>query len=156
MGMLKSLNPVFRILPITQASFPEFVIDGHYYTSPNQQEEPPTISFSHSELVPDSPRQLRGNVWALHNCPYVPFVLFSPFYGAMTSRFATPPEIVKDIHGYHLPSDVAKSWKTLEQCCRQIATVLRSSFEQDYPKIFLNCSMPPFPTDIAYFKAHRP
>ena len=37
--------------------------------SPNQQEEPPTISFSHFEPLPDdaSPTQLRKHVWAFHH-----------------------------------------------------------------------------------------
>jgi len=39
----------------------EFVIDKHYYTSPNQQ-EPPTISLDHSKELPDDALsfQLRG------------------------------------------------------------------------------------------------
>jgi len=118
------------------ASFSEFVVDGHYCTSPNQQNQPPTVSFSDSEPLPDniSPSQLRNHVWAHHHSPYLPFVLKSPFNGPMTSRFATPPEdtpFEKDKHGYHLPVNVAKSWKTLEQSCRQVATVLRSAFEWD-------------------------
>lgn len=39
-------------------------------------------------------------------------------------------------HGFHLPSDVAKSWKTLEQFYHQIATVFRFSFEQDHLSSF--------------------
>ena len=85
--MLNFLNPVFKISHITQASFPEFVIDGHYYTSSNQKEEPPTHSLRHSEPPPDDASQarLRGQAWALNNRPYLPFGLFSPFHGAMTS-----------------------------------------------------------------------
>ena len=114
--MLNCLNPVFKFSHITQASFLEWVIDSHYYTSPNQQEEPPTLSFSHSESLPDdvSPTQLRKRVWALHHAPYLPFVLLLPFHGAMTSRFTTPPELIpleNDKYGYHLPQDVSKSWK---------------------------------------------
>jgi hypothetical protein len=62
MGMLNSINTVFKFSHITEASYPEFVLDCHYYTSPNQQEEPPTISFGHSESLPDdaTPSQLRG------------------------------------------------------------------------------------------------
>ena len=92
MGVLNSLNSLFKFSHITEASVPEFVIDGHYYTSPNQQ-EPPTISFEHSkELHKDAlPYELRGRVWALNNHPYLPFMLFSPFRGAMTSRLSTPP-----------------------------------------------------------------
>jgi len=144
MGMLNCLNPVFKFSHIT-ASYPEFVLDGHCYTSPNQREEPPTISFSHSEALPEdaSPRELRGRIWALHNHPYLPFMLMSPFHGEMTSRFATPPELIPledDMHGYYLPHDVAKSWKTLEQSCHRTATILCSSFQKENPKIFLTCS----------------
>ena len=87
-GMLNFLHPVFKISHITQleASFPEFIIDGHYFTSPNQQ-DPPTLSFSHSGPLPDdaSQCQLRGQVWAEDNRPYLPFGLFSPFHGAKLS-----------------------------------------------------------------------
>jgi hypothetical protein len=136
MGMLNSLNTVFKFSHITEASYPEFVVDGHYYTFPNQQEEPPTISFSHSESLPDdaTPSQLRGRIWALHNHPYLPFILFSPFDGAMTSRLSTSAQQIaldKDFDGYHLPKDVSKSWKTLEQSCRQIITVLIALFKRD-------------------------
>jgi hypothetical protein len=159
MGMLNCLNPVFKFSHITQAPFLEWVIDGHYYTSPNQQEEPPTLSFSHSEPLPDdvSPTQLRKRVWALHHSPYLPFVLLSPFHGAMTSRFATPPELIpleNDKYGYHLPQDVSKSWKSLEITCSQIATLLCTSFKRDYPQIDLNCSVPPNPSRFGYLKAH--
>jgi hypothetical protein len=53
-----------KVLHVTEASYPEFVLDGHYYMSPNQQEEPPTISFSHSESLPDdaTPSQLRAHM----------------------------------------------------------------------------------------------
>jgi len=56
---------------ITQASFPEFLIDGHFYASPNQRDEPPTLFFSHSQSLPDDAptSQLHKRVWALHN-PY--------------------------------------------------------------------------------------
>ena len=52
---------------MAQASSSEFVINGHYYTSPNQQTPPPTLPFSDSESLPDdvSPSQLRNRVWAL-------------------------------------------------------------------------------------------
>jgi len=159
MGMLYCLNSIFTFSHITQVSVPEFVIDGHYYTSPNQQEEPPTISFSHSEPLPDNalPSQLRKRVWALQHYPYLPFVLFSPFHGSMTSRFATPPELIpleEDKYGHHLPQDVAKSWKTLEQSCCRIATLLRTLFEKDHPKTPLNCSVSPSPSNFGYSKAY--
>jgi hypothetical protein len=149
----------FNFSHITLVSFSEFVVDGHYYTSPNQQNQPPTVSFSDSEPLPDNipPSQLRNRVWAHHHSPYLPFVLKSPFNGCMTSRFATPPEdtpLEKDKYGYHLPVDVARSWKTLEQSCRQVATVLRSAFERNNPKVILNCSIPLKPSEFGYFVAH--
>jgi hypothetical protein len=94
MGMLNSLslNPESKFSHIPQASFPEFVIEGHYYTSPNSQEEPPTFFFSHSEPLPDdaSPTQFRGRVWALDNYPYLPFILFSPFHGSSSESVTSP------------------------------------------------------------------
>ena len=82
--MLNSLNLVFNISHITQASFSEFVIDGHFYTSPNQQNPPPALSFNESKslLDPVSPTELRKRVWAHHHSPYLPFVLNSPFHGS--------------------------------------------------------------------------
>ena len=77
-----------------------------------------------------TPSQLRGHIWALYNHPYLPFILFSPFDGPITSRLSTSAEQIaldKDFNGYHLPKDVSKSWKTLEQSCRQITTVLSAS-----------------------------
>ena len=150
MGMLNSLNPVFKFSHITQASYSEFVIDGHYYTSPNQQEYPPTVSISHSEPLPSdaSPTQLRGRVWALDHFSYLPFVLFSPFHGTMTSRLATPVEViplVDDSLGYHLPKEVAKSWKRLEDTCLKV-TILCTSFREDHPQTYLGCSVPPNPS----------
>jgi hypothetical protein len=75
----------------------------------------------------------------------------------MTSCFATPPgqiPLEKGTYGNHLPADVAKSWKTVEHTFRQIAAVLRSAFEKDYPKIILNCSTPTNPTEFGYFGSH--
>ena len=163
MGMLNYLNFVFNfsLAYITPASesLSEFVIDGHFYTSPNQQQQPPTFSFGDSESLPDdtSPTQLRKRVWAVHNRPYLPFVLNSPFHGVMTSRFATPPgqiPLEKDKYGYHLPADVAKSWKIFEKSCRQAASLLRTSFERDHPKSFFYCLTPAKPSEFGYFKAH--
>jgi hypothetical protein len=75
----------------------------------------------------------------------------------MTARLATPPELIpldEDHNGWHLPRDVAKSWKTLEQSCRQAASVLITSFKEDHPKTFLTCSPPSKPSDFGYFAAH--
>jgi hypothetical protein len=157
MGMLNSPNTVFEFSHITEASLPEFVIDGHYYTSPNQQEEPPTISFSYSESLPDdaTPSQLRGRVWALHNYPYLPFMLFSPFHAAMTSRLSTPAEQIPLDKDFNLPEDVSRSWKTLDQSCCQIVTVLRVLFKQDHPKVLFTCLAPPKPSQFGYSKDHR-
>jgi len=120
MGMLNCLNPDFKFSHISQAPPFEFVLEGHYYTSPHQQEEPPTIDHSYSKLLPldSSPTQLRGRVWALDHLPYLAFELFSPFHGSMTSRFAIDPELIdleEDAYGFHLPEDVVKSWKTCEK-----------------------------------------
>ena len=75
MGMLISHNLIFNFSHITQASVSESVIDGHYYMSINQEEEPPTLSFHHSDSLPAnaSPAQLRGHVWALDSVAEVWF-----------------------------------------------------------------------------------
>jgi hypothetical protein len=85
----------------------EFIIDNHFYTSPNQQIPPPTFSFDESRSLPDSvsPSELRKRVWAARNLPYLPFILKSPFHGIMTCRLATPPDQVfleRDSSGFHL------------------------------------------------------
>jgi hypothetical protein len=67
MGMWTSrVDLVFNFSHIVIASFSEFVIDGHYFTSPNQQKPPPAVSFSDSESLPYdvSPSQLLRRVWA--------------------------------------------------------------------------------------------
>jgi hypothetical protein len=84
-------------------------------------------------------------------------MLRSPFHGAMTSRFATPPEQIpleEDAYGFHLPKDVSQSWQTLEISCLQIATILRTSFVRDYPDQILECSTPPNPSHFGYLKSH--
>jgi len=43
----------YLISHITQAFLSEFVINVHYYTSPNQQKPPPTLTFSDSESLSD-------------------------------------------------------------------------------------------------------
>ena len=157
MGMF-SLILVFYFSHIPQGSFSEFVIENHFYTSSNQQDEPPTAIIHSGPLSDDAPpSQLRKRVWALQFFPYLPFLLFSPFHGAMTSRFATPLEhipLVEGKHGYQLPEDVANSWKSLERSCRQVAFVLRSLYEIGYPKVFLNCSVPPDPSEFGYLKRY--
>jgi hypothetical protein len=132
-------------------------MDGHYYTSPNQQEYPPS-SFCYSEPLPDgaSPTQLRRRVWALGYFPYLPFMLRSPLlYGDMTC-FATPEllPLEDDKYGFHLPSDVAESWKGVETSCLHIASVLCSSYRKRHPKVCWNFPIPPRPSNFGYFKAH--
>jgi len=75
----------------------------------------------------------------------------------MTSRLATPPgqiPLENDQYGFHLPQKVAKSWKTLEQTCRQISSVLHTSFCQDHPKANLIHLPPAKPSDFGYFGTH--
>jgi hypothetical protein len=74
----------------------------------------------------------------------------------MTSRLATPPGqilIENDRNGFHLPTEVAKSWKTLEQTCRQIYFVLHSSYCQERPGVLIP-SAPAKPSDFGYFRSH--
>ena len=90
--------------------------------------------------------------------PYLPFMLFSPFRGAMTSRLSTPPEQIsldEDAFRFQLPQDVSKSWKTLEQSCLQTITVLRDFFKTQHPTVFLVCSDPPKPSEFGYSKCYR-
>ena len=42
----------------------------------------------------------------------------------------------------------------MEITCSQIATLLCTSFEWDYPQIDLNCSVPPNPSQFGYLKVH--
>ena len=45
-------------------------------------------------------------------------------------------------------------WKSLEQSCSQAATVLHSTFEQDYLKVSLSCITPAKPSEFSYLTAH--
>jgi hypothetical protein len=157
MGMF-FLIPVFYFSHIPQASFSEFEVDGHFYTSPNQKDYPPSPIIYSTELPKDAPpSELRKRVWALQSFPYLPFLLFSPFRGAMTSCLETPLEqipLVDGKHGYQLPDDVSKSWTDLERSCRQVAFVLRSFYEVWHPKAVLNFSEPPKPTQFGYLKGY--
>jgi hypothetical protein len=83
-------------------------------------------------------------------------MLMSPLYGDMTC-FATPPELLPledDKYGFHLPSDVAESWKGVETSCFHIASVLCSSYKKLHPKVGWNFPIPPRPSNFGYFKAH--
>ena len=136
------------------SGFAEFIIKGHSYTSPNQSNLPPTLSFNESRLVPVSAplSELRKHVWAAHKLPYLPFILNSPFHGVMMSRLATPPgqiPLENDHNGFHLPSKVVKSWKTLEQCCCHISSVLYTTFYQDRPKVIMMHIPPPKPSKFS-------
>jgi hypothetical protein len=128
MGMLNCFNPEFKFSHFTQVS--EFVIDEHHYTSPNQQEGPPTISIDHSRSLPDDapPSQLLGHIWALDKHPYLPYILSSPFEWAMTSCLATPFPVEIDGSGHHLSNVVIESWRSLENFCNlyMISVILKS------------------------------
>ena len=63
--------------------------------------------------------------------------------------------LVKDAHGYRLPEDVSKSWKTLEQSCCQSITVLSDLFRQKHPKTPFICSAPLKPYQFGYSKGYR-
>jgi hypothetical protein len=73
----------------------------------------------------------------------------------MTSRLAPPHELVEDRYGYHLPENAQRSWKTLEQSCIQIITVLRLFFNKKNPKIVFSCSAPLNPSDFGYCKSYQ-
>ena len=61
---------------------------------------------------------------------------------------------MNDHNGFHLPSKVVKSWKTLEQCCCHISSVLYTTFRWDRPKVIVMHIPPPKPSEFSYFNAH--
>ena len=81
-------------------------------------------------------------------------MFLSPFRGTMTSGLSTP-SLDEDVFGFHLPQDVSKSWKTLEQYCLQITTVLSAFFQAGHPKVSVICPAPPNPSQFGYSKCHR-
>ena len=114
--------------------------------SPNQQNLPPTLSFNESRSlpVPASLSELQRCAWAAHKLPYLPFILNLPFQGVM----------MNDHNGFHLPSKVVKSWKTLEQCCCHISSVLYTTFRWDCPKVIVMHIPPPKLSNFGYFNTH--
>ena len=52
------LIPVFYFSHIPQASFSEFELGGHFYTYPNQKDDPPTFNVSYSERLPLHPNNV--------------------------------------------------------------------------------------------------
>jgi len=80
-------NPVFKFSHIAEASLPEFVIDGHYYTSPNQQDEPPTIP----SVIPYCYQTMPAHPNYVDAFGHFTTTHTSRFHDAMTSGFQPPP-----------------------------------------------------------------
>jgi hypothetical protein len=102
MGMSTSrVNLLFNFSNIIQVSFSEFVIDDHYYTSPNQLKSPP--SPTHSFTGSDS-KNYYGHVTIftptrLSSGSGLSFVrVLGPCFVSYFFPFLRPKESV--IHGY--------------------------------------------------------
>ena len=64
-----------------------------------------------------SPADLHNQIWADDDRPYLAFIYQSPLFGDAMSRFASfgHETVLQGSSTWHLPYDMAKSWKNFEQ-----------------------------------------
>ena len=143
-------------LTISVAPF-TFLFNEQYYTS-NRSDFPSFIPFWSSLPDNPSPQQLRSRIWYSPEHPYLPFILKSPFHGDLLRRLSVPVdriEVVFNAHNWHLPRDVAKDWKTLENVLVLATQNLLSFFRQNQPRTNLIFASPELPSTCGYFSTHE-
>ena len=82
----------------------------------------------------------------------------SPFHGDLLRRLSVPVdriEVVCDMHDWHLPHQVAKDWKALENVLVFAMKNLLSFFRQNHPKTHLEFAFPELPSTYGYFTTHK-
>ena len=134
-----------------------FLFNEQFYTS-NRSDFPSSIPFWSSLPDDPSPQQLRDRIWYSSQHPYLPFILKSPFHGDLLRRLSVPVdriEVVFDTHKWHLPRQVAKDWKTLENALVLATKNLLAFFEQNHPKTRLAFTSPKLPSVYGYFSTHE-
>jgi hypothetical protein len=84
--------------------------------------------------------------------------LKSPFHGDLLRRLSVPVdriEVVLDAHDWHLPRQVAKDWKALENVLVLATTNLLSFFRHNHPRTCLAFASPELPSTYGYFITHK-
>jgi hypothetical protein len=98
---------------------------------------------------------MRKQRWSLDAYPYLGFCDSSPFQGELFAPLAGQVILEHDRFGWHLSHETAKSWKTLEQALRRIATLLKDCAKPASPNFArLFFRDPPIPSSCGYFLAH--
>lgn len=134
-----------------------FLFNEQFYTS-NHSDFPSSLPFWSSLPDNPSPQQLKDRLWYSSQHPYIPFILKSPFHGDLLRRLSVPIdriEVVFDTHNWHLPRQVAKDWKALENVLVLATQNLLSFFRQNHPNTQLVFASPELPSTYGYFNTHE-
>jgi hypothetical protein len=84
--------------------------------------------------------------------------LKSPFHGDLLRRLSVPIErieVIFDTYDWHLPRQVAKDWKALENVLALATCNLLSFFRQNHPTTDLEFTSPDLPSLHGYFSTHK-
>jgi len=84
--------------------------------------------------------------------------LKSPFHSDLLRRLSVPVdriEVVCDMHNWHLPRQVAKDWKALENVLVLAMKNLLSFFQQNHSKTHLEFAFPELLSTYGYFMTHK-
>ena len=132
----------------------EFEVSGHHYTSVNCSSLPPNLA-SYMDM-PQSPSlaQLCSCLWSADRHPYLAFLLQSPFIGQW-AHFATPIDrigLIHDRHGWHLPRDTQKEWKTFEQLMQANAERISNYLKVQFSELVDIWDEPAKPGLYGYFE----
>jgi hypothetical protein len=130
-----------------------FGVDGHYYTSLNRSSLPVNLVPDMAMPQAPSPTQMRSRLWAADRFPYLAFLLQDPFVGQW-ARFSVPVNPIRDRHGWHLPHDKAKEWKTFEHLIRASAECMSSKLKERFPEFNGLWDEPEKPGSYGYFNAY--
>ncbi len=82
----------------------------------------------------------------------------SPFHSDLLRCLSVPVdriEVVFDTHIWHLPRQVAKDWKALENVLVLATKNLHSFFRQNHPSTPLQFASPQLPSMYGYFSTHE-
>jgi hypothetical protein len=131
----------------------QFQVNGHHYTSLNRSSLPPDIpSYTDMPQSP-TPSQLCSRLWSADRYPYLSFSLQFPFVGQW-ARFATPVgeiDLIRDHHGWHLPRDTQKEWKSFEHLIRANTQSLSGYLQGKFPELTGLWEVPQKPGALGYF-----
>jgi hypothetical protein len=135
------------------------LLNGNYFSSPNQTSPPEPFAEAQPLSVPHTPTSLRNHIWAFDGYPYLGFCDKSPFEGEFFTLLAGPVEDIPlqhDRYGWHLYPDTSKSWKLFEHSLRRIGTHAKRWFYAIFPNYpFFLLIEPDFPSKFGYFSTHK-